>query len=49
MDDVIDVKVIDILSGDDVDLFVPVGVQCQQLGELIFLLFRKIREVMEYD
>lgn len=45
----INVKIVDVLSGDDVDLIVPIRIKIKQLVELISLFLREIRKVLKYD
>lgn len=45
----IDVEIINVFSGDNVNLFIPVSIQGMQFGKLTFLFFGKIRKVIVYN
>ncbi len=43
----IDIEIINVLSGNHIDLVVPRFVEVVEFDKLIFLLFGKIREIAE--
>ena len=45
----IDIKVLNVFAGNDVDLFIPLAVQRFQAGKLFFLTKGKIGEIMRND
>jgi hypothetical protein len=49
MKDVIYIQVLHILSGDDIDLFIPLTIEREKFLKLIFLSVRQIMEITEYD
>ena len=49
MEYVINIDVVDILTRDHIDLFVPIPVEWAQLKELITLLCRECIKIVEYD
>lgn len=49
MQHVINIQVVDVLAGYDVDLLVPFLVEREQLIELRFLLFREVWKILEYN
>jgi len=49
MQDMLGVKVLHILSADDIYFAVPVLIQRPKLYKLLLLVFGKIRKVLEYN
>jgi hypothetical protein len=41
------IKVLHILSADDIDFFVPIGIQRSKFGEFFLLGFCQVRKVLE--
>ena len=49
MKDVIDVKIINILTGDHIDFIVPLFIEFKKSCELSLLCFREVRKILEYQ
>ena len=45
----VDVNIFNVLTGNDIDLVIPLFVKRAKLFELLLLLFRKVREILEYE
>ena len=45
MKHMVDIQVIDVLAGDDVDLLIPVPVKRTEVGKLLMLFISKVWEI----